>query len=168
MANAFIGKLVPVYVALQATKPTSQAATQYLRWGAVRDREFGPELDEVDSTADTSDGVFRQYLSTFATHDVSLSGVTSTKAADNLDEIESYFYDKMGAAEQVEVWIKIFRPSSDSTNVYRSYEFSANMKTFKITGTYDDVSTWSSDMSGTGAVTVADGTTSSPQNVTPP
>ncbi|MGL5564171.1 MAG: hypothetical protein ACRDC4_00385, partial [Plesiomonas sp.] len=107
-------------------------------------------------------------LSTFATHDVSLSGVTSTKAADNLDEIESYFYDKMGAAEQVEVWIKIFRPSSDSTNIYRSYEFPANMKTFKVTGTYDDVSTWSSDLSGTGAVTVDDVTTNSPQNVTPP
>lgn len=164
MANAFIGKLMPVYVALQATKPTTTAATQYIRWGAVRDREFGPELDEVDATTDTSDGVFREYLSTFATHDVSLSGVTSTKAADNLDDIEDYFYTKMGAAEQVVVWVKIFRPSSDSANKFRSYEFPANMKTFKITGTYDDVSTWSSDLSGTGAVTVADGTANTPQN----
>lgn len=164
MANAFIGKLMPVYIALQADKPTTQATTQYLRWGAVRDREFGPELDEVDCTADTSDGVFRQYLSTFATHDVSMSGVTSTKLTDNLDEIEKYFYDKMNGAEQVEVWIKIFRPSSDTTNKYRFYEFPANMKTFKVTGTYDDVSTWSSDLSGTGAVIVDDVTTNVPAN----
>ena len=164
MANAFIGKLVPVYVALQSTKPSTAAATQYLRWGAVRDGEFGPELDEVDSTADTSDGVFREYLSTFATHDVSLSGVASTKLADNIDKIEKYFYDKMGAAEQVEVWIKMFRPSSDDTNIYRSYEFPANMKTFKFSRTYDDVVTWSSDLSGTGAVTVTDVTANTPQN----
>ena len=164
MANAFIGKLMPVYVALQATKPTTQAATQYIRWGAVRDREFGPELDEVDATTDTSGGVFREQLSTFATHDVSLSGVTSTKATDNLDAIEKYFYDRIAAAEQPEVWIKIFRPSSHATNKFRSYEFPANMKTFKITGTYDDVTTWSSDMSGTGNVTVADGTATAPQN----
>ena len=110
MANAFIGKLMPVYVALQSTKPTTAAATQYIRWGAVRDREFGPELDEVDATTDTSNGVFREQLSTFATHDVSLSGVTSTKATDNLDAIEKYFYDRIAAAEQPEVWIKIFRP----------------------------------------------------------
>lgn len=164
MANAFIGKLMPVYVALQATKPTTAAETQYIRWGAVRDREFGPELDEVDATTDTSDGVFRESLSTFATHDVSLSGVTSTKATDNLDAIEKYFYDRIAAAEQPEVWIKIFRPSSHATNKFRSYEFPANMKTFKITGTYDDVTTWSSDMSGTGNVTVADGTATVPRD----
>ena len=166
MATAFIGKLMPVYVALQPTKPTTAAATQYIRWGAVRDREFGPELDEVDATTDTSNGVFREQLSTFATHDVSLSGVTSTKATDNLDAIEKYFYDRIAAAEQPEVWIKIFRPSSHATNKFRSYEFPANMKTFKITGTYDDVTTWSSDMSGTGNVTVADGTATAPQNGT--
>ena len=166
MANAFIGKLMPVYVALQSTKPTTAAATQYIRWGAVRDREFGPELDEVDATTDTSNGVFREQLSTFATHDVSLSGVTSTKATDNLDAIEKYFYDRVAAAEQPEVWIKIVRPSSHATNKFRSYEFPANMKTFKITGTYDDVTTWSSDMSGTGNVTVADGTATAPQNGT--
>ena len=166
MANAFIGKLMPVYVALQPTKPTTAAATQYIRWGAVRDREFGPELDEVDATTDTSNGVFREQLSTFATHDVSLSGVTSTKATDNLDAIEKYFYDRIAAAGQPEVWIKIFRPSSHATNKFRSYEFPANMKTFKITGTYDDVTTWSSDMSGTGNVAVADGTATAPQNGT--
>lgn len=164
MANAYIGKLMPVYIALQSAKPTTQATTQYLRWGAVRDREFGPELDEVDCTADTSDGVFRQYLSTFATHDVSLSGVTSTKATDNLDEIESYFYTKMSAAEQVEVWIKIFRPNSHATDKFRAYEFPANMKTFKVTGTYDDVSTWSSDLSGTGAVILEDVVSGAPAN----
>lgn len=166
MANAFIGKLIPVYVALQSSKPTTQAATQYIRWGAVRDREFGPELDEVDVTSDTSSGVFRENLSTFATHDISLSGVESTKTTDNLDAIEKYFYDRIAAAEQPEVWIKIFRPASHATNKFRSYEFPANMKTFKITGTYDDVTTWSSDLSGTGVITVSDGTASAPQNGT--
>lgn len=167
MADAFLGRDVPVYIALQAAQPTTQAATQYIRWGAVRDREWGPELDEVDVTADTSAGVFRQYLSTYATHDVSLSGITSIKDTDNLDEIESYFYDKINAGEQVEVWIKVFRPSSDATDKYRSYEFSANMKTFKITGTYDDASNWSSDLSGTGSIAVVDVVANAPVNPAP-
>ena len=74
---------------------------------------------------------------------------------------------KQIAAEQVEVWIKVFRPSSDATNKFRSYEFPANMKTFKITGTYDDASTWSSDLSGTGAVDVVDVVASVPANPAP-
>lgn len=152
MADGFLGKSIVVYVRLggSATVPS----TGWVRWGACRDKEIGPELDTVDSTHDTSNGNYRSYLTTFATHDIALSGVTSTDAANNLDDIEKYVLDSIYAGTQPEVWIRMVRPKSGGKN--RTYEFPAMIKNLKITGTYDDVATWSSDISGTGNIVTTD------------
>ena len=152
MADGFLGKsiVVDVHLGGSATAPT----TGWVRWGACRDKEIGPELDTVDSTHDTSQGNYRSYLTTFATHDIALSGVTSTDAANNLDDIEKYVLDAISAGTQPEVWIRMVRPKSGGE--HRTYEFPAMIKNFKVTGTYDDVATWSSDISGTGDIITAD------------
>lgn len=152
MADGFLGKNIVVYVNLGAssTLPT----TGWVRWGACRDKEIGPELDTVDSTHDTSQGNYRSYLTTFATNDISLSGVTSTDAANNLDTIEKYVLDAISAGTPPEAWIRMVRPKSGGAN--RTYEFPVMIKNLKITGTYDDVATWSSDISGTGKIITTD------------
>ena len=152
MADGFLGKNIVVYVNLSSS-PTIPT-TGWVRWGACRDKEIGPELDTVDSTHDTSQGNYRSYLTTFATHDISLSGVTSTNSTNNLDTIEKYVLDSISAGMPPEAWIRMVRPKSGGAN--RTYEFPVMIKNFKISGAYDDLTTWSSDISGTGNIITTD------------
>ena len=168
MADAFLGRDVPVYIALQATKPTTAAATQYIRWGGCRDRSWGPELDTVDATSDTSSGVYRQSLPTYATNQPELSGVLTKVLSDNLDDIEDYLNDKTNAGESAEVWVKVFRPCSKELTPYKYFEFPANLTKFMTSATYDDIVTWEASLEGTGPIDSGYGTSNSPQNVTPP
>lgn len=150
--DGFLGRdyVVEVNLGASATVPT----TGWLRWGACRDVELGPELDTVDVTHDTSQGNYRSYLTSYASHDISLSGILSTDAANNLDEIEKYVLDSISASTQPEAWVRMVRPKSGGE--HRTYEFPVMIKNFKLTGAYDDGATWSSDISGIGNIIVTD------------
>lgn len=152
MADGFLGKhiVVDVYLGASATVPT----TGWVRWGACRDVEIGPEPDTVDVTHDTSPGNYRSYLTSYASHDIALSGVASTDAANNLDVIEKYVLDSISTGTQPEAWVRMVRPKSGGE--HRTYEFPVMIKNFKIAGTYDDGTTWSSDISGIGNIIVTD------------
>lgn len=150
-ADGTLGKNIQAYVHLGASE---DVPTTFIRWGACRDKEFGPELDTVDATHDTSGGTYRNSLTTFASHDVPLSGVLSLAESNNLDMIEKYLLDCISAGTQPEIWIRLMRPKSNGET--RTYEFPALMQNFKITGTYDDIVTWSSDAMGTGNIVLTD------------
>lgn len=152
MADGFLGKNIMAYIHLGGS--TTVPTTGWLRYGACRDKEFGPELDTVDATHDTSSGNYRDNLTTFASHDIPLSGVLSTVESNNLDDIEKYLLDSISNGTQPEIWLRMVRPKSSGE--HRTYEFPALMQNFKITGTYDDLTTWSSDAMGTGNIIVTD------------
>lgn len=57
--------------------------SSWVRLGAVRGKEFGPEWDTSDTTADDSDGRYKELLTTFASNNHSFSGVMRKEDAKN-------------------------------------------------------------------------------------
>jgi len=151
--DAYLGRDIAVYYSLSTS---TTPPVDHVRLGMVRGKEFGPEWDTVDATADTSPGQIRQYLATFKNFNPSFDGVSSLDDADNQDALESHINaPPVASNSQPCGWIKIVRPRA-GTSVTRVYDVPVLFTSFRITGAYDDVSTWSMDTQSTGSVTITD------------
>lgn len=149
-ANEYIGRDV---IVSYSTDDSATAPTTFERLGMVRDKEFGPEWETVDSTADTSPGQTRTYLTTFKNFNPSFSGVSSLdEATNNQEALEMHINNPAGGKPTG--WLKIERPISGDK--VRSYVLPVIFSSFKLTGGYDAVVTWSLDTMSTGAVTITD------------
>lgn len=148
-ANEYVGRDILVSF---STDGGSTAPTTWSRLGMVRDKEMGAEWETVDSTADTSAGNIRTFLTTFQTFNPSFSGVSSLDATANQDDLEKHILSPVGG--QPTGWVKIERPISGDK--VRTYTLPVIFTSFKITGGYDQVVTWALESMATGAVTVVD------------
>ena len=149
MANEYLGRDIIVSYSIEdsATVPLT-----FSRLGMVRDKEFGPEWEPVDSTADTSAGASRTYLTTFKTFNPTFSGVSSTdETVNNQEVLEMHINNPVGGKPTG--WLKIERPISGDK--IRTYTLPVMFSSFKITGGYDQVVTWRLNTMNSGTITIA-------------
>lgn len=126
--------------------------TDFVRVAAVRNKEFGVGWEDVDATADTSDGLFREYLATFKSFPVTLSGVSRVEETANQKEMESFVINPPNNTPRG--WAKFTRPVADGT--LRTYTFPCFFSNYRITAQYDGVVEWNCDAKATGNVTITD------------
>lgn len=126
--------------------------TDFVRVGAVRNKEFGVEWEDVDATADDSDGGFREYLATFKSFPVTLSGVSRVEESKNQKDMETFVLNPPNNTPRG--WAKFTRPLGDGT--LRTYAFPCMFTSYKLTAGYDTVVEWNCDAKATGNVVVVD------------
>lgn len=139
-----------VVVSFSLNQDNTVVPNDYKRIGAVRSKDFGPEWETVDATADDSASQTRENLVTFKSFNPTFSGVSRQEESKNLDELEDYVIAP--ANDQPCGWIRIERPAKNSTT--KTYDIPVIMSNFKITGNYDAVVEYNFDSISNGAVTI--------------
>jgi predicted secreted protein len=144
--GAFVGR--DIVVSFSLNQSTTVVPNDFKRLGAVRGKEFGPEWDTIDVTADDSPQNLRENLATFVKFDVSLDGISREEEIKNQDEIEDYVISPTN--DQPCGWLRIVRPSKAGT---KTFDVPVIFTNFRTTGPYDDGVTWSMDSISNGAIT---------------
>lgn len=146
--SAFVGRGVAVYVSY--SQDPTVVPNDYVRIGAVRNKEFGPEWDTVDATADDSPNQTRENLVTFKTFNPSLSGIARTEEDRHHDAIEDYVTNPTN--DQPYAWIRVERPSKNDT--IKTYDIPVILTSFRFTANYDQPTEWSLEAISNGGVTI--------------
>ena len=149
-SGANVGRDAIVFFSLN--QDNTVVPNDYKRLGAIRNKEFGPEWETVDATADDSPNNTRETLVTFKTMNVSLNGVTRQEELKNQDELEDYVISP--ANNQPCGWIRIQRPSDVSGETVKQYDIPVLFTSFRQTAAYDDVMTWAMEAPSNGATTI--------------
>jgi predicted secreted protein len=144
--GAFVGR--DVIVSFSLNQSTTVVPSDFKRLGAVRGKEFGPEWDTVDVTADDSPNQLKENLVTFKTFNISLDGIAREEEIKNQDELEDYIIAPVN--DQPCGWLRIVRPSKGGS---KTYDVPVLFTSFRITAPYDDGSTWSLEAPSNGAIT---------------
>ncbi len=149
-SGAYVGRDILVRYSLDSS--TTVIPTDFVRLGAVRNKEFGSEWDTVDTTADDSPNFTKENLATFQAFNTSLSGVSRGEEIRNQDALEDHVaVPPAESNNQPCGWIQIVRPSRGST---KTYTVPVLFNSFRITGPYDDAATWAMEALSNGLVTI--------------
>ena len=149
--GAFVGRDVIVYYS--TNQDNDVVPNDFVRLGAVRTKDFGPEWDTVDATADDSPNNLRENLVTFKTFNISLGGVTRTEEQKNLDVLEDYVISP--ANNQPCGWIRVVRPTAHGGNTSKQYDVPVIFTSFRQSAPFDDLVQWTVEAPSNGSVTVS-------------
>ena len=86
--GAYVGRDIAVFYSLSQDNTT--VPSDYVPLGYVRNKEFGPEWETVDTTADSSPGQSRERLVTYKSEDVSLAGISRQDEVQNQERLLQY------------------------------------------------------------------------------
>lgn len=153
MANPFenqasVGRDVAILVALDnsTTPPLDGAFTEL---AAVRGVEFGPEWDNVDTTArGTSSGFSRTSLVTYKNNNLSIDGLIIVNDAfqeDVEDHIES---PPLAMNYQPYAWVRVVEPRASGATRITDYPVSLN--SFRKSAPYDGEFSYTLEAQGQG------------------
>lgn len=152
-SDKFIGRDVAVYYSLQ--DDCDSVPVDFVRLGALRGKDFGTEWENVDVTADTSEGQVKQYLATFKDFNPSFDGLVSKAADDNQSALELHVNNPPEASGyQPSGWIRIVRPLATGTT--RTYELPVLFTSFSLSAPYAEAVTMNLATQSRGAVTITD------------
>jgi predicted secreted protein len=152
--NGFAGKFVPIDISFNGT--------DWIRFGAVRNKTISNSTETADSTADDSSGGFREVIETFIAQTLSWDGVIKADSRGvTLDRFEAFFFDPSnendGDGNPLTVrcfYVRYARPKTlDET---RTISQRVQLTSFEIGAAYDDVVTYSLEAQTIEAPTVAD------------
>lgn len=149
--GAFTGRDVIVY--FSKDQDNTVVPNDFKRIGAVRNKEFGPEWDTIDVTADDSPNLQRENLVSYQSFNVSLSGVSRTEELKNQDELEDYVTDPVN--DQPCGWIRVVRPTNTGGNTTKVYNIPVIFTSFKQSAPYEDAVSWTLEAPSNGGVVVA-------------
>lgn len=146
-SGAFTGRDVMVYyfIGCPNEKPTTD---QYKRLGMLRGKTTSVEWDTADATGDMSPEFTKENLTTYKSVSFSGDGVSRKEQVYNQAELKAHVFSPGGATNnQPFVWLKIISPIDITEGPFL-------MPKWESQDPYDDVSTWSTEASSAGAVTV--------------
>lgn len=148
--SKFLGRDVAVYWSPTFTDLVTPPG-DFQRLGALRDKTFGAEFDTVDVTVDTSDGIYKQYLTAFKEFAMDFSGLISNDATDGQDALELYVNN---TTTQPTGWCRIVRPLSSTTT--RAYDIPVMWTSYNSEAPYAEAATVSITPVAIGAPIITD------------
>lgn len=148
--GAFTGRDVIAYFSL--SQDNTVVPNDYVRLGSVRNKEWGPEWDTADVTADDSPELQRENLVTFQSNNISLSGISRTEEIKNQDELEDYINDPIN--NQPCGWIRLVRPSNYQGATTKIYDIPVQFTSFRQTGPYEDGVSWTLEAPSNGKTVI--------------
>lgn len=146
-SGAFTGRDVMVYycIACPNEKPTTE---QYKRLGMFRGKTTSVEWDTADATGDMSPEFTKENLTTYKSVSFSGDGVSRKEQVYNQAELKAHIFSPSSSTNnQPFVWLKIVSPVDITEGPFL-------MPKWESQDPHDDVSTWSTEASSAGAVTV--------------
>lgn len=153
MANPFenqaaVGRDVAVLVALSnsTTPPQDNSFTEL---GAVRGLEYGPEWDNVDTTArGTSSGFSRTSLVTYKNNNLSIDGLIIIND-EFQEEVEDHIDNPPASMNyQPYAWVRIVEPRSSGAT--RIVNYPVTLNSFRKSAPYDGEFSYTMECTGQG------------------